>query len=398
MNPNAPTHPRRSSRWLWPALAIILISAASQPQVELYVNDALVKTFTSYQVIDDTVFLPLTDTAAALGVKGYADAPNATVYLHWDENLITVSNDQRSARFGGVITPLKFTPIWTPQEVYVPHQVFTEVLAKAKGTTIRVVSPVLVAPGPAAPTSAPASSQLRNPVDIIVLDPGHGGHDPGAKGPAGLLEKDVVLTIGQKLQARLQRESGISAPLTRDGDTFIPLGERPDKARRLHADLFVSIHANAARYISAQGYETFFASLSASDQESFDLARLENQDQPGAPGPGPDPVRSDLESILGSMAQSEHLSESQRLAELVQRELASALASDDRGVKQAPFKVLMDSTTPAILVEVGFISSPTEARTITDPEVQDKIVAAIARAILQYRDETNQRLGLTPKG
>jgi N-acetylmuramoyl-L-alanine amidase len=389
--------------WMSTLLALLLMGASGEAtKADLYVGDALVKSFTSYQVIDDTVFLPLAEAAAALGVKGYADASTQAVYLQWDQDLIVISTEQRSARRGGEITPLKFTPIWTAREVYVPHQVFTEVLAKAKGQSIRAVHPALAgaALAPSAvgfqPAPSPAASYLRNPVDVIVLDPGHGGHDPGAKGPGGLLEKDVVLTIAQKLQARLQNEPGLSAPLTRDGDTFIPLAERPASARRLRADLFVSIHANAARYISAQGFETFFASLNASDQTAFDLARLENQEQ-AAPD-GPDPVRSDLESILGSMAQSEHLSESQHIAELVQRELAGALASDDRGVKQAPFRVLMDSTTPAILVEVGFISSPSEARTITDPEVQDRIVAAIARALCRYRDETNQRLGLAPKG
>jgi N-acetylmuramoyl-L-alanine amidase len=367
--------------------AAIVLSAAQPEPVKLYVGDKLAGTFTRFQVLDNVVFLPLKDSAQALGIEGFSDPQSGLAFFRKGKALVVIDSNRKEALAGGHVTPLKYAPIWTGKDVYVPAAVFTDALPAILGQPVRVVYPPLSDNGTA----------LRDPVDVIVLDPGHGGHDPGAKGPGGILEKDVTLAIARRLRDRLQKEPGLIVYLTRDGDTLVPLSDRPKKARELNADAFISIHANAYKMMSTQGFETFFASLTATDKAAQDLAEWENQVEEAAPAAAPPQVNSDLGMILGNMAQTESLAASQQLAETIQDSLARVLKSDNRGVKQAPFRVLMDSTMPAVLVEVGFLTSPEEASLITSPAMQDRIVEALASAILKYRAQANARLGLGPK-
>ncbi|HUT52615.1 MAG TPA: N-acetylmuramoyl-L-alanine amidase [bacterium] len=366
--------------------AVLLIAADAEP-VKLYLGDKLAGTFTEFQVIDDVVFLPLQASAKALGIEGFADPQSGLAFFRKGRALVVIDSNRKEAKAGEHVTPLKYAPIWTGKDVFIPAAVFTDALPLVLGEAVRVAYPPLSGNGTA----------LRNPVDVIVLDPGHGGHDAGAKGPGGILEKDVTLSIAKRLRDRLQKETGLIVYLTRNDDTFIPLSDRPKKARELNADVFISVHANAYKMMSAQGFETFFASLTATDKAAMDLAEWENQAEETSSAPASDEVTTDIGMILGNMAQTESLAASQQLAETIQDALAHVLKSDNRGVKQAPFRVLMDSTTPAVLVEVGFLTSPEEASLITNPAMQDRIVEALASAILKYRGQTNARLGLGPK-
>ncbi|MDQ7005661.1 MAG: N-acetylmuramoyl-L-alanine amidase [Acidobacteriota bacterium] len=198
----------------------------------------------------------------------------------------------------------------------------------------------------------------------IVIDPGHGGEEEGARGPSGLLEKDVVLDVARRLAARL-RASGYQVVLTRDGDEDLSLDDRAAIANRERADLFVSIHANASAYSRAVGAETFFLSREATDDAARTTAALENN----AAGVVPDPGTGEAISlILWDLAQVEYLEESSELAEIIQQRLNAALGIKDRGVRQAPFRVLVGATCPAVLVELGFMTNPAEeARLGTAP-------------------------------
>ena len=212
----------------------------------------------------------------------------------------------------------------------------------------------------------------------MVIDPGHGGDDDGAKGRKGLKEKDVALGLALALQAQLQRQ-GFEALLTRQEDVFIPVWDRTRIANESGADLFVSLHLNAARARAAKGSEVFFLSQAAGDADAAEVAALENGS--AAAPPGTDGV---LASILDDMAQKAFLQDSEKLAVDVQEQLNRLGGIKERGVKQAPFAVLRSAAMPAVLVETAFISNPKEEARLKDPRFQEDVAGAIARGIRRF--------------
>jgi N-acetylmuramoyl-L-alanine amidase len=232
----------------------------------------------------------------------------------------------------------------------------------------------LTAQGPAPVTA----SKLK-----VVLDAGHGGQDAGAKGPKGLKEKDAVLSLAKALATRLE-EAGLQVTLTRGDDTFIPLWERAKVANDQGADLFVSLHLNAALARAARGSEVYFLSLAEGDAETEALAKLENAED-GAPPKAPDNV---VASILDDLAQKAFLEDSERLAVEVQKQLNRLAGIKERGVKQAPFIVLRSAAMPAVLVETAFISNPKEEQKLKDPAFVDQVAQAIAKGIRSYLANT----------
>jgi len=240
---------------------------------------------------------------------------------------------------------------------------------------------------------ARAADEVGGPVgrfDTVVVDAGHGGEDHGARGPEGLVEKQLVLDLARRLQERLTGQ-GLRVVMTRDEDAFVPLDERTRIANQVGADLFVSIHANASRLRGVHGIETFFASLEATDEAARELAQQENLALGAvAPPGGDDPLRA----ILGDLLATEHLADAQEFARLTQRRIATAEASRSRGVKQAPFVVLMGVRMPAVLVEVGFITNAAEERRLSAEAERDRLAAGIADAVAAFRSRQDARLGL----
>jgi N-acetylmuramoyl-L-alanine amidase len=176
--------------------------------------------------------------------------------------------------------------------------------------------------------------------------------------------------------------------LTRNEDVLLDLDERPAIANQHKADLFLSIHLNAVPFASAHGAETYFLSLEATDDRARLSAERENADQARST-----PAGSDLDMILWDLAQQRYLKESSRLAEIVQDEMAAATGVERRGVKQAPFRVLLGAMMPAALVEVGFISNPTEEGRLMSSAYQDEIAAALTAAVVRYKAEYESWLG-----
>jgi N-acetylmuramoyl-L-alanine amidase len=226
-------------------------------------------------------------------------------------------------------------------------------------------------------------------IHTIVIDPGHGGAETGAVGPGGELEKDLTLELARALRTRLLQRLPVNVVLTRDEDVELPLDTRAAIANQNKADLFVSIHLNSSLGSGAHGAETYFLSMEASDERAADTAASENSVE-GRASDDDDPLH-DLQLILWDLAQSYHLAESQRLAALIQEELNTTLGLRDRGVKQAPFRVLMGAAMPAVLVELGFLSNPDEEARLEDPAYRSKLVGALVRAISRYRAEVDQR-------
>ncbi|MBP7147608.1 MAG: N-acetylmuramoyl-L-alanine amidase [Acidobacteria bacterium] len=217
-------------------------------------------------------------------------------------------------------------------------------------------------------------------VQRVVIDPGHGGAEDGAIGPSGLKEKDLVLDIARRLSAALAAD-GVDVTLTRDGDEDVALDTRASIANERRAELFISLHVNASRHNGARGAETFFLAPEATDDAARTTAALEND----AAGAGvPAAAGADLPLILWDLAQVEYLHESARLARAIQDRLNSALGITDRGVRQAPFRVLVGATCPAVLVELGFLTNPEEEAKLADGEYRRKLVEALLGAVRDF--------------
>jgi N-acetylmuramoyl-L-alanine amidase len=244
------------------------------------------------------------------------------------------------------------------------------------------------APVAAARTRTPATA-----LQTIVIDPGHGGHDGGATGPRGLQEKDLTLDVSRRLAAIVQEELAVKVVLTRTRDVFIPLRERTAMANRVKADLFVSVHVNAARGATATGTETYFLSSEATDNAARAAAAFENKVIELEAGPRSG-SRDLLRSILWDLAQSEFQQESSRLAEALQDSFDRALRLPSRGVKQAPFYVLGGAAMPAVLVEMGFISNPQEEERLQDEGYRDRIARALAAGLSAYKRRYDQKSGV----
>lgn len=222
----------------------------------------------------------------------------------------------------------------------------------------------------------PVISKIRR----IVVDPGHGGHDPGAVGANGLQEKDVVLAIGLKLRDLFKEELGLDVVMTRSTDIFIPLEERTAIANKVGADLFLSVHANAAPNRNAAGIETYYLNLAKTDKVA-QLAAKEN-------GTSLEKV-SVLQAILFDLMANYKLNDSAHLADEVQKFLHKKIRSSysdvkNLGVKQGPFYVLVGASMPSILVETAFLSNATEEARLNDPAFQILAAEGIFDGVRSY--------------
>ena len=217
-------------------------------------------------------------------------------------------------------------------------------------------------------------------VSRVVIDPGHGGGDTGTIGPSGLKEKDLVLSVSKRLKILVEERLGTDVVLTRSTDKFVPLEERTAIANQLGADLFISVHANSSKFRRVSGVETFFLNLT-SNAEEREVASRENA--------GSQRNIRELEDLLKQIALGDYNEESNDLAQIVQQSLYSEVKNHhpilrNRGVKKAPFIVLINLNMPGILTEVGFISNPTEEKYFTGKKGQDQVAEALYKGIENY--------------
>jgi N-acetylmuramoyl-L-alanine amidase len=246
----------------------------------------------------------------------------------------------------------------------------------------------------ARPVEPRSGRQAFTPLRTIVLDAGHGGHDSGAIGPGGLMEKELVLDVTRRVARLLEERLGVKVLFSRDGDHFVPLRDRTSYANRERADLFVSIHANAHRVAASEGVEVYFLSSEATDNAARQLAAAENSVmQLEKPATGRPAGRGSeiVKTMLWDLAQAEFQTESSRLAETVLDSMTAGLRIPNRGVKQAGFYVLGGAAMPAILVEIGFVSNPREEKRLKDTRYRDEIARAIANGLAEYKRITDQR-------
>lgn len=214
----------------------------------------------------------------------------------------------------------------------------------------------------------------------IVIDPGHGGHDTGTIGPDGLLEKDLVVDVGRRLGKLLESRLGAEVVYTRKDDTFIPLETRTAIANQDQADLFVSIHANSSRDPNARGVETYYLNFTSS-ADALEVAARENAVS--------EKSIHELGDLVKKIALKEKIEESHEFASDVQEALHSGLSSKspglrNRGVKKAPFIVLIGANMPSILAEISFVSNPADERKLQTPEYRQRIAESLYRGIAKY--------------
>jgi N-acetylmuramoyl-L-alanine amidase len=276
----------------------------------------------------------------------------------------------------------------TPPTVLPPTTAATPTASRPSAAGPVTLAPSAVAeppPAPAVPMSNGAggfslSRQLGLSVSRIVIDPGHGGRDPGAGGN-GIKEAELTLDIALRLEKLLQKEQGIEVILTRRTDVYVDLDERTAIANRESADLFLSIHANAARNTAAHGVETYYLSF-ASSPDAEAVAARENSASTRA--------MHNLPDIIKSIALNNKLDESRDLAAMVQEAMVTRMRGSKKdlrnlGVKKAPFVVLIGAGMPSVLAEVSFLTNRPEAQLLKSSGYKQRIAESLHEAVMKYR-------------
>jgi N-acetylmuramoyl-L-alanine amidase len=251
---------------------------------------------------------------------------------------------------------------------------------------------VLAPPATPAPAPAPAPPAPSLPLPMpapglrtIVIDPGHGGEEVGARGGRGTLEKDVTLAIARRLRALVESRLGLRVFMTREDDRLVSLDERSAYANSQKADAFISIHANAGVSPSMRGAEVYFLSLDRADGESFGMSESSDAVLPTLGGG----TRS-LDLILWDTAQARYLQQSSMLANFVGQALQSRVPMSPRAVQQAPFRVLVGANMPAVLVEVGYLSNPEQEQALASGNYQDQVAQALFDAVVKFREHVER--------
>jgi N-acetylmuramoyl-L-alanine amidase len=260
--------------------------------------------------------------------------------------------------------------------------------------------PDLIQPSSAPQPTRDGQSTLTRALGLkigrIVIDAGHGGHDTGTIGPTGLMEKDLCLDVALRLGKIIQqRLPGADIVYTRSDDTFIPLEERTNIANQAKADLFISIHANSSQDHAARGVETYYLNLKGS-AEAMEVAARENASS--------DQGVHDLEDLVKKIARNEKIDESKEFAEDIQDSLAKRVLKTgktvkNRGVRKAPFVVLIGADMPSILTEISFLSNPADEQLLKKPEYRQRVAEGLYQGVASYLQSLNSMtLNLPGKG
>ena len=309
--------------------------------------------------------------------------------FRWGEALLQLADEPY--RIGDEFwVPLQLLSDFLPHrmaEDYAFHSDVPSLEARTAGawSTPPAAPPATVWSGASSPTPPAPTNPAPSPVRVVVIDPGHGGMDSGARGPNGIREKDVALQIALALARELERRPDLEVHLTRSGDRLVPPWERGERATEVKGDrpgVFISLHANSGVALDARGFETYFLSDARTEHE-LRVAALENAAlQIGSAAEAiQDPG---LSGILKELRNFDHQHWSSLLAEMVQEGLTPVHPGPNRGVKQAPLAVITNAMMPAVLVEVGFISNRAEERLLGNADFQAAAARAIALAVDRF--------------
>lgn len=267
----------------------------------------------------------------------------------------------------------------TSQPVDNTARLIIDILAPPTETSTPPPPSGAAAPQPPAGELPPAFSPPVSAIRTVAIDPGHGGEDDGVRGAAGTKEKDVALAIARRAKAVLEARLGVRVLLTREDDHNVPIDDRPSLANNNKADLFVSIHANASLRRGTSGLTIYRAEFDKTASESAGAHRPERVPAFGG-------GLRDIEMVPWDLAQTRHLDQSTVFAEMLQQQLQGKLPMAAHPTDQAPLRVLESANMPAVLVEVGFLSSPDQEKVIAGESFQNTFVQALYDAIVRYRD------------
>ncbi|MCK4957713.1 MAG: N-acetylmuramoyl-L-alanine amidase [Candidatus Cloacimonetes bacterium] len=360
------------NRWL---IFFLIISVGLSASININYRSQPLSEEIRTQEIDNIEYFNIFELDKVFKALITADLLDQRLYVNIYGSQITFLLDSSYLQFMGEDYNFQYPIILQKEKYFLPITFLTDILPILFPQKITFSSNTIIADTP-----------IDNSIKTIVLDPGHGGKDPGAVGYSKKnFEKNVALQVARKLKEKLEAALDVQVLLTRSKDEFVSLQSRTDFANKIDADLFISLHCNAHRNKQVKGIEVYYLSTAKTD-EARAVEAMENSVVFDFEG-GDKAVQqyNDLAFILADMAQNEHLEESYRISSYLQDNLTKQTTSYNRGVKQANFYVLRGAYMPSVLVEMGFISNKSGEQKLVSASYQKKIVNSIFESVRAFK-------------
>ena len=364
-------------------LFVSISLAATNDTIKLVKNSKLLN---KIDTIENNKFFSINDFLTSTGSEPYINEKTEKIVFYLDNKKIKITNGITFLLIDDNIYQLSSKVVRQNNEYFVHIDSFINIVNSSLQnlSIISNSSEIIISS-----TAKTKNVAIKN-IDIeknkwkfstIIIDPGHGGKDPGAVGYRGTLEKDIALDVAKRLEKKISKNMKVKTVLTRDEDIFLKLGERTRIANENNGSLFISIHANAATDRRASGFETFLIGPNK-NEAAVRVAARENSVLELEGVAGKKLTNEDL--IQATIAQSAFASKSEKFAALVQEEIGKRVQGKNRGVKQAGFYVLMGASMPNVLVELGFISNLAEEKKLRSSQYREVLATAIFRALEKY--------------
>tara|TARA_B100001029_G_scaffold42943_1_gene33558 strand:+ start:6220 stop:7266 length:1047 start_codon:yes stop_codon:yes gene_type:complete len=340
------------------------------------------------KTIQNNQFFSVNDLAKITNSKKFINDQTEKIIFYVDNKKIKATSDVTFILIEDSLYQLSSKVIKDNNEYYLPIDSFFNIINRLSKDFSAVLSAQRISFSTKKIAVTPnkkvdlTNEKQKWEFKTIVIDAGHGGKDPGAVGYRGTKEKDIALDVAKRLEKKLSKNLNVNIVMTRDEDIFLRLSERTKIANENNGSLFISIHTNAAEDRRASGFETFLIGPNK-NEAAVRVAARENAVLELEGISGQKLTNEDL--IKATIAQSAFASKSEQFASMVQGEIKKRVQSKDRGVKQAGFYVLMGASMPNVLVELGFISNPSEEKKLRSPQYRDQLATAIYRAVEQYQ-------------
>ena len=340
------------------------------------------------KTIQNNQFFSVNDLAKITNSKKFINDQTEKIIFYVDNKKIKATSDVTFILIEDSLYQLSSKVIKDNNEYYLPIDSFFNIINRLSKDFSAVLSAQRISFSTKKIAVTPnkkvdlTNEKQKWEFKTIVIDAGHGGKDPGAVGYRGTKEKDIALDVAKRLEKKLSKNLNVKIVMTRDEDIFLRLSERTKIANENNGSLFISIHTNAAEDRRASGFETFLIGPNK-NEAAVRVAARENAVLELEGISGQKLTNEDL--IKATIAQSAFASKSEQFASMVQGEIKKRVQSKDRGVKQAGFYVLMGASMPNVLVELGFISNPSEEKKLRSPQYRDQLATAIYRAVEQYQ-------------
>jgi len=359
--------------------------SSAETKLKLVENNKLIG---EINTIQNQNFFSINDFIKITNSKNFINEKTEKIIFYIDDKKIKITNQIAFIMIDDNLFQLSSKVVKQNNSYYVPTDSFLNIVNNLSNniSISRSANGISLSSLPDTNVKA-VKVDIRNEKEkwqfkTIIIDAGHGGKDPGAVGYRGTKEKDIALDVAKRLEKKLSKNMKVKIVMTRDEDIFLRLSERTKIANENNGSLFISIHTNAAEDRRASGFETFLIGQNK-NEAAVRVAARENAvlELEGSTGK----KLTDEDLIKATIAQSAFASKSELFASLVQKEIKKRVQSKDRGVKQAGFYVLMGASMPNVLVELGFISNPSEEKKLRSPQYRDQLATAIYRAVEQYQ-------------